>query len=173
MSRIARQTHWLTTLTIIVAVVTVFMGACSKRTALADSVQELVFHTLTGDQIAMADISGPMLINFWSTDCAICLHEMPEMARIYDDYRDNGFELVAVAMPYDAPNRVLELAEKQSLPFPVALDIKGEALSSFATVKGTPTSFLLDKEGKLVKRYVGAIRMDNLRKQLDKLLELG
>lgn len=149
------------------------MGACSKRTSLDDSVQTLVFHTVTGDRIAMAGIAGPVLINFWSTDCAICLHEMPEMAQIYDDYRTTGFELVAVAMPYDPPNKVLELAERQDLPFPVALDLKGEALASFATVKGTPTSYLLDNEGKLVKRYTGAIPMNGLRKQLDRLLGLG
>jgi glutathione peroxidase-family protein len=95
---------------------------------------------------------------------------MPSLVSLYEDHRDDGFELIAVAMPYDAPNKVLELAEEKQLPFPVALDVKGEAVKSFATVKGTPTSYLLDGDGKLVQRYVGAIKMKKLRKDLKKLL---
>lgn len=116
---------------------------------------------------------GPVLVNFWATDCAICLQEMPEIAELYNDYHDKGFDVIAVAMPYDAPNQVLEMAEHEGWPFPVALDIQGEALASFATVKGTPTSYLIDVEGKLIKRYVGAISMNHIRKQLDALLGLG
>ncbi len=98
---------------------------------------------------------------------------MPDLAKLYEDYAGNDFELIAVAMPYDAPNEVLELAESYKLPFPVALDIKGEALKAFASVKGTPTSFLLNSKGVVVKRYIGAIKFDGLRKELDKLLALS
>jgi len=153
--------------------VALLMVACNKSEPAAAVDPALVFKTLSGQQIAMGDQSGPVLVNFWSVDCPICLREMPEMAELYHDYQDKGFDLVAVAMPYDAPNRVLELAESQQWPFPVALDIEGHAVDSFATVKGTPTSYLIDADGKLVKRYVGAIDMKQIRKQLDKLLGLG
>lgn len=98
---------------------------------------------------------------------------MPDMAEMYEEYAPRGFELVAVAMPYDAPNEVLELAEAMKLPFPVALDVKGEAVDAFASVHGTPISFLLDSEGQLVKRYVGAINLKDLRSQLDQLLDIS
>lgn len=147
--------------------------SCSKRATLSDQVRNLTFSTLTGQKISMATLGGPTLVNFWATDCAICIKEMPDMAELYSDYAHRGFELIAVAMPYDAPNLVLEMAEREQWPFPVALDITGEALSSFETVKGTPTSYLLDSQGKLIKRYVGAIPMDELHKQLDTLLGSG
>ena len=93
------------------------------------------------------------------------------MAELYTELAPLGFELIAVAMPYDPPNQVLELAQEQQLPFPIAIDINGEAVEAFAPVVGTPTSFLLDKEGKLVERYIGALNLSELRQQVDKLLE--
>ena len=147
------------------------LGACGKHAALSEDVSHLELHTLSGERIALSGASGPVLVNFWSTDCTICLHEMPDLVSLYEDFQHTDFELVAVAMPHDPPNKVLELAEERDLPFPVALDIKGEAVDSFATVVGTPTSYLLDSHGELVERYVGAIPMDDLREKLNRLLE--
>ncbi|NND89383.1 MAG: TlpA family protein disulfide reductase [Granulosicoccus sp.] len=150
--------------------VTLLSGACSKHTGLDESVRNLAFSTLEGEQIVLSQVGGPILVNFWSTSCAICLREMPDMVDLYQDYRGSEFELLAVAMPYDAPNQVLELAEARQWPFPIALDIRGEALEAFSSVKGTPTSYLIDADGRLVKRYVGAIPFERLREQLDTLL---
>jgi len=149
------------------------LSACNRQSALSDDVRTLTFKTLTGQELVLADIDRPVLVNFWATDCKICIHEMPDMAVLYNEYQAVGFELVAVAMPYDPPNKVLEMAEREQWPFPVALDINGDALSSFATVKGTPTSYLLDNNGRLVKRYVGAIPIEELRHQLNSLLGLS
>lgn len=149
------------------------LSNCSPQTTLPASVNTLVFKTLNGLDIPLSSIKGPVLINFWATDCAICIHEMPDISQIYEQYAPEGFELIAVAMPYDPPNRVLEMAEREQWSFPVALDIAGEAVNAFATVKGTPTSFLINSDGELVKRYVGAIPMNKLRKQLNTLLDIG
>lgn len=149
----------------------VLLAACSNRTELSESVNNLSFKTLQGGEISLSKTQKPVLINFWSTSCVICVREMPDLAEVYNEYAPKGFELVAVAMPYDAPNQVLELANERDLPFPVALDIQGVAVDAFASVKGTPTSFLLDRNGRLVKRYVGAMDLNDLRSQLDQLLE--
>ncbi|WP_088915980.1 TlpA disulfide reductase family protein [Granulosicoccus antarcticus] len=162
--------RWLTGICLLA---TALLASCSNRTELDDSVAQLSFSTLDGQQIAVADIDSPLFVNFWSTTCAICLAEMPELASLYDDYTPHGVKVIAVAMPYDPPNDVLELAQAQQFPFPVALDLKGDAVAAFGPVQGTPISFLMDSDGRLVKRYVGAIEFDALRDELDKLLELG
>jgi len=152
---------------------TLLLAACSNRTQLSESVENLTFRTLSGEQLSIRDATGPMLINFWSTTCSICLVEMPHMAELYLDYAGKGLQLVAVAVPYDPPNRVLELAEASGWPFPVAIDVKGEAMDAFSSVMGTPTSYLLSADGQLVKRYTGAISFDDLRGELDALLTSG
>jgi len=149
------------------------LASCSNRTELNDSVAELSFKTLSGIPVKVADAAGPLLINFWSTSCVICVKEMPDLVRLYDDYADTGLELVAVAMAYDPPNHVLDLARTWNLPFPVALDVGGEAVEAFGDIKGTPTTYLLDSQGRLVKRYVGAIPFEGLRTELDELLGLS
>ncbi|MFK7889314.1 MAG: TlpA disulfide reductase family protein [Granulosicoccus sp.] len=159
--------------TCVLLVCALFMAGCQSQPALEERIQGLVFKTLTGERIELSETSGPLLVNFWSTDCVVCIREMPDLTALYEEYRDDGFELIAVAMPYDAPNRVLELAEERELPFPVALDLDGEAVERFASVKGTPTSYLLDGNGKLVERYIGADHIDQLKRTLKKLLESG
>ncbi len=95
---------------------------------------------------------------------------MPALAAFYEEYAPQGFELIAVAMPYDRPNAVLELTEAGELPFPVALDINGDVLDAFAPVKGTPTSFLVDANGQLQEKHVGRIDLPALRVSVKKLL---
>ncbi len=92
------------------------------------------------------------------------------MVELHQEYQQRGFELIAVAMPFDPPNFVLEFAESRKLPFPVALDIEGNVLAAFEPVKGTPTSFLIDTNGQVVSRIVGAINFDKLRLRLDTML---
>ena len=118
----------------------------------------------------LGNINKPLLVSFWSTSCGICLEELPAMVELYTDYAARGFELIAVAMPYDPPNRVLELSEARELPFPVAIDVDGQVLAAFEPVAGTPTSFLLDSNGQVVAKNVGALDFKNLRGQLDGML---
>lgn len=112
--------------------------------------------SLEGERVALEALRGRVvLVNFWATDCSVCLREMPAMVETYRKYAPRGFEAVFVAMPYDRPDRVLHYARSRELPFPVALDIRGEAARAFGGIHGTPTTFLIDKSGRIVERILG------------------
>ena len=96
---------------------------------------------------------------------------MPKIIETYNKYKQQGFETVAVAMDYDPPNHVLNYAQKNALPFKVALDIKGEIARSFGDIRLTPTSFLIDRQGRIVKQYLGAPRMQEFHALLEKKLK--
>ena len=114
------------------------------------------FTTIEGEVIGTADLRGKVvLVNFWSTDCIPCMKEMPRIVQTYNAYHAGGFETVAVAMQYDPPNRVLEYAQKNRLPFKVALDVSGEVARKFGPVQATPTTFVIDRQGNIVKEYLG------------------
>lgn len=116
----------------------------------------VTFVSLQGEKITTADLRGKVvLVNFWATDCATCVKEMPEITATYNKYRAQGFETIAVAMKHDPPNYVLNYTEKNKLPFKVALDPMGELAKAFGEVKLTPTTFIIDKQGKLVMRILG------------------
>ena len=112
--------------------------------------------TVAGESLRLDELDGHvLLVNFWATTCAVCIREMPKLAELYEQYRPRGFRTLAVAMPYDPPHRVLDYLKRHPLPFDVALDIEARVLRAFGDVPGTPTSFLIDKQGNIVRKYLG------------------
>ena len=123
---------------------------------------DVKFSTLSGRVISTQDLRGKVtLINFWATSCAPCVKELPGMAEVYKKYNAQGFETIAVAMEYDPPNYVKNFSERNQLPFPVALDARGEIAQAFGKVRGdvrvVPTSFVIDKQGRVIKSYLGEL----------------
>ena len=95
---------------------------------------------------------------------------MPSMMATYDKFHDKGLEFVAVAMSYDRPDYVVNYAETRKLPFHVALDLKGQIADAFGDVKLTPTTFLIDKDGNIIKRFIGQPSFPELHALLAKAL---
>jgi len=114
-----------------------------------------------------------VMVNFWATSCTTCVGEMPKMVETYNKYKAQGLEFVAVAMQYDAPNYVVNYAQSRQLPFKVALDVDGAAEKAYGNVAMTPTTFVIDKQGKIIKRYVGEPEFAELHKLLEKALAAG
>jgi Peroxiredoxin len=122
----------------------------------APQAPEVAFTTITGERLSMADLKGKVvLVKFWATSCVTCVKQMPDTVEHYEQYHDRGYETIAVAMSYDPPNYVLNFAQTRQLPFKVALDTQGEIARAFGDVRLTPTAFLVDREGRIVKRYLG------------------
>ena len=116
----------------------------------------VTFTSIKGEKIGTADLRGRVvLVNFWATDCPTCVKEMPRIVDTYNKHRQQGFEVIAVAMRHDPPNYVLNYAEKTALPFKVALDPMGELAKAFGDVKLTPTTIVIDKRGNIVTRILG------------------
>jgi peroxiredoxin len=137
----------------------------------ARTLPDVTFQSVAGQPIGSSELRGKVtLIDFWATTCAVCAEEMPDLVRAYTDYHGRGFELVAVAMPYDRPDWVLDYSRKHRLPFHVAIDHDGNVNRAFGGIEGTPTRFLISREGKVIERIVGAIDPVRLRGMIEKEL---
>ena len=147
-------------------------GPARAATALAlgDAVGDVTFRTLDGDRAQLQDFDGPVLVNFWATSCAVCLEEAPALVALRDRLAGAGFEMVSVAMPYDRPDAVLELASANGWRHPVAIDLEGEVLAAFEPVIGTPTNLLIGADGTLRARYVGRTDLAALERRVRGLL---
>ncbi|HTH75665.1 MAG TPA: TlpA disulfide reductase family protein [Trinickia sp.] len=133
-------------------------------------VPDATFTLLSGQKMSTADLKGKVyLINFWATDCETCIKEMPQMVDTYNRFKGRGLEFVAVAMKYDAPMYVVNYTQTRQLPFKVAMD-DGSAAKVFGNVQMTPTTFVVDKNGTILKRYVGAPQFAELDQLLQKAL---
>jgi peroxiredoxin len=129
------------------------------------------FVLLDASKKTTADFKGKVtLVNFWATSCTTCVAEMPKMIATYNQYHAKGYEMLAVAMSYDPPSYVVNFAQTRQLPFKVAIDNTGAIAKAWGDVQLTPTTFLLDKKGDIVKRYVGEPDFAELHALIEKLL---
>jgi peroxiredoxin len=136
-----------------------------------DQAPESSFVLLDGSKISSSQLKGKVtLVNFWATSCTTCVAEMPEIVATYQQYKDKGYETLAVAMSYDPPSYVVNFAQTRQLPFKVAIDNTGAVAKSWGDVKLTPTSYLVNKRGEIVKRYVGTPDFKELHRLIEKLL---
>jgi peroxiredoxin len=143
------------------------LSGCAGREAAPES----TFVLLDGSKATTAGLRGKVtLVNFWATTCVTCVKEMPALVSTHLKYAPRGYDTVAVAMSYDPPAWVLNFAQSRQLPFKVALDNTGDIAKAWGDVKLTPTTYLLDKQGRIVKRYVGEPEMDALHQLIEELL---
>lgn len=132
---------------------------------------ESTFILLDGSRLSASQLQGKVsLINFWATSCTTCVAEMPDLAATHAKYQSRGYETIAVAMQYDPPSYVVNFAQTRQLPFKVAIDNTGALARDWGDVKLTPTTFLVDKQGRIVKRYVGTPDFKELHALIEKLL---
>lgn len=119
-------------------------------------VPEVRFTMLSGETVAASELRGrPVLVSFWATYCGSCLNEMPRVVETYRKFAPRGYEVIAVAVSKDQPERVAEFAAAHSLPFKVVFDGDGSLARGFGNVRVTPSTFVIDREGRVLKRYVG------------------
>lgn len=143
-------------LIVAVGLVAIAAGAGFALLARHTSAPDVRFVTLSGQNFTTAELRGKVvLVNFWATWCTTCVQEMPKMIDTYRKFAPRGYEMVAVAVQSDHPNSVADFTRRRALPFKVALDGNGDIARQFGRVRITPTSFLIDKQGRVLKEYIG------------------
>lgn len=132
---------------------------------------DVALTTLQGERLDTASLRGKVvLVNFWATTCSTCIAELPRLIATHEKFKARGLETLAVAMDYDPPEQVHAFIEKNALPFIVASDARGEAAQAFGGVRLTPTTFLIDRRGRIQKKYLGEPDFDKLDALLEELI---
>ena len=135
---------------------------------------------LDGNTITLQQMKGKVvLLNFWGTWCGPCRKEIPDFINLSKKYKKDGLEIVGITLTSGPPENIKAFADKWGINYKLLTDIKGNetqtitALYGQATGKritGIPTTFIIDREGVIQKRYVGprseAIFYNDLKKYL-------
>jgi len=128
--------------------------------------------TLEGKHLSLEQLRGkPVLVTFWATTCPGCVKEMPHLVELHNSLAPRGLAIVALAMSYDPEEQVREMVKLKQLPYAVALDKDGSAARAFGEVKLTPTSFLIDPNGRIVQQKLGELDMNALRGRIVAMLQ--
>jgi peroxiredoxin len=118
-------------------------------------------YTLDGDTVAIRDFRGEVvLLNVWATWCAPCEQEMPSMERLQQELGDQGFRVVAVSVDQADATTVRDWVAERNLSFTVLHDPSGRIQQVYQTT-GVPESFVLDRDGVIVKKIIGATEWDH------------
>jgi cytochrome c biogenesis protein CcmG/thiol:disulfide interchange protein DsbE len=108
-----------------------------------------------------------VLVNFWATWCPPCRQEVPEFVKVQQELRPKGFEILGLSLD-DGPQPVIKFMKDQGINYSVAMG--QEMTGAYGGVQSIPASFLIDRQGKVVKHFEGAIDADTLRKAVTPLL---
>ncbi|MBN9410528.1 MAG: TlpA family protein disulfide reductase [Burkholderiaceae bacterium] len=154
-------------LAVLVAAVAAYILSMGNATAAPPS----TFVLLDGSRKTTDDLKGRVtLVNFWATSCTTCVAEMPRIVETHDKYKAQGFGTLAVAMSYDPPSYVVNFAQTRKLPFEVAIDNTGDVARAWGDVQLTPTTYVVNKRGEIVKRYIGEPDFPELHRLIERLL---
>lgn len=129
----------------------------TKPLQLGIEVPNFVFPDINGKEVSLADHKGKVvLLNVWATWCPPCRQEMPSMQRLYEKFKGESFEILAVSIDSAGREAVAPFMREMNLTFPALLDPR-ETIMSLYGITGVPESFIIDKDGILVKKIIGPI----------------
>lgn len=110
-----------------------------------------------------------VLVNFWATWCPPCRMEIPAFAALYGKYQDKGFTILGLALDQGGVADVLPFVNEQAIPYPVGIAHQ-QVVNDYGGIRRVPTSFLIDRQGRVVKKYVGLLPGGRLERDIQALL---
>jgi cytochrome c biogenesis protein CcmG, thiol:disulfide interchange protein DsbE len=112
--------------------------------------------TPTGESLKLSDLRGQaVLVNLWATWCPPCRAEMQAIERVYNEYRDQGFTVLAVNMTYqDSQLEIMPFVNEQGLTFPILLDETGDMANAYQ-LKSLPSSYFINRDGIINEVVIG------------------
>jgi peroxiredoxin len=118
---------------------------------------DFTFPGMDGKMVSLSDFRGKVvLVNIWATWCPSCVDEMPSMEKLYQKLKGEDFEILAVSIDSLGAEVVAPFMKKYKLTFPALIDSAGAIRMGYRTT-GVPESFIIDKDGILVKKIIGSL----------------
>ena len=131
---------------------------------------DFALQDLDGQTVLLSDHRGKVvMVDFWASWCPSCRQEASHLVELYEEYQPRGVEFVGVAI-WDYPDDLRSYIDEFGVQYANALDRKGTVAIDYGVV-ATPEKFFIDREGNIVRKFVGPTSPDLIRQQLDQLLE--
>lgn len=150
-------------------------GTAKPASALANE-PNVTFKDLQGQDVSLESMKGKVvLLNFWATWCAPCQGEIPILIGLQQKYSSKGFTMLGAAMddegkkvvePYVQDTKFTVGGQSMTMNYPIVLG-NDDIASKFGGLLGMPTSFLISRDGKIVKKYMGALSEDQIVKDVE------
>jgi cytochrome c biogenesis protein CcmG, thiol:disulfide interchange protein DsbE len=131
---------------------------------------KLVLVDLAGSSVSLDEhLGSTVLVNLWATWCPPCKQEMPALQSFYEKYKGDGFIVLAIDQE-ETPEIVRPFVYDYGITFPVWIDEEYQAERAFNTL-GLPSSYVIDRDGRVRLMWVGGISSSNLEKYVTTLIQ--
>jgi len=134
---------------------------------------DFILQTPDGEEYTLSELKGnAVLVNLWATWCPPCRAEMPAIERMYREYKDQGFVVLAVDMTYqDNPADIMPFIQEYDLTFPVLLDETGKVGAAYQ-LRSLPSSYFINRAGIIQEVVIGGPMSEALlRTRIDQILK--
>jgi cytochrome c biogenesis protein CcmG, thiol:disulfide interchange protein DsbE len=153
----------------VLAVVTLSVVLVSLAFA-ADPAPNFKLATMDGKTVELKSLAGKaVVVNFWATWCGPCRREIPGMIRVYEKYKDKGFEIVGISLDRGGWKDLKPFLAKSPIPYPIVLGGEAEA-KAYGGIEGIPTTFFVDRKGNIVSKTVGSMEEADFEKAVKSIL---
>ena len=127
--------------------------------------------TLDGNEVSLSDFKGQVVvINYWATWCPPCVREIPRLLRISEQYRDQGVVVLGVNTTWqDDRAKVEQFVREKAMRYPVLLESTSDVAEQYR-VRLMPTTFIIDRSGRIVHSKVGEVDEATLEGQIKTLI---
>jgi cytochrome c biogenesis protein CcmG/thiol:disulfide interchange protein DsbE len=134
-------------------------------------VRDVKMKDMAGRDVSLAELRGkPVMVVFWATWCRPCVMEMPHLVHLQDTYAKHGLRIVAVSLDANGMAAVKPFLEKHPEVTYTVVPNGGEAAAAFGGIRSIPNSFMLDRQGRIVKQFVGLTPGETLEGWVQALL---
>lgn len=121
---------------------------------------------LSGKEISLSDLKGKrVFLNFWASWCPPCKAEMPNIEKLYEETKNSDLVIIAVNLGEDK-DTVKSFIDKNNYNFTVLLD-SNQSVAEKYNISSIPTSFFIDKNGKIVSKKIGAMTLEEMKAYVD------
>ena len=159
--------------TVAVLIISLSVGMLALAIAQQKKAPNFVLKTGDGKTYELVQSKGKVVIvNFWATWCGPCRKEIPDFIELYKKYKDQGVEIVGVALDKDGWEKVNPFVKQNNINYPVVLD-NGTVAATFGKIQFIPTTFIIDPNGNIVDEHTGVMTKAMLEAKIKPLLKKG
>jgi peroxiredoxin len=144
------------------------MGNAPKEGKVAPDFQLL---SLSGQQVSLSQFRGNVVIvDFWATWCKPCRLELPHFAALYEEFEKEGLRIIGVSLDQVGSAEVASFVREWKIPYVVVIG-NGDVVRNYGGIRGIPTTFVIDKQGNIYRKYVGYRDKEVFERDIRALLE--
>lgn len=153
---------------IIVAVGLFSFVSCTR----GDGAPDFTLPTIYGDSLSLSDYKGKAIIlDFWATWCPPCVQEIPDFIELYNKYKDKGLVIIGVSLDRGSVSDVKSFCEDIGIDYPIVMG-NDRVSQKYGGIRGIPTTFIIDRDGMIVNKFVGYRPPEVFEAEVKKLLSV-